>query len=242
MPLRKAQLPHGPDMLLYRQVKFGRLADFAVLDTRQYRTDQPCGDGNKPPCDAVYDPKATLLGDAQEQWLYRKLDASTATWNVLTQQVMIARVDRKAGDEIAYSMDQWPGYEANRQRLLKFCAERPKLNPVAIAGDIHCNWANDLKVNNEDEKSPIVAAEFVGTSISSGGDGTEQRKDTPEMLQENPFVRFFNNERGYVACDITPEQWTTHYRTVPYVSRPGAPVVTRRTMVVEAGKRGMHEA
>jgi alkaline phosphatase D len=240
MPLRMAQLPHGPDMLLYRQVKFGRLADFAVLDTRQYRTDQPCGDGNKPPCDAVYDPKATLLGDAQEQWLYRKLDASTAAWNVLTQQIMIARVDRKPGQEIGYSMDQWPGYEANRQRVLKYFAEHPKLNPVAIAGDIHCHWANDLKLDDGDEKSPVVGAEFVGTSISSGGDGTEQRKETPDLLRENPFVRFFNNERGYVACDITPEQWTTHYRTVPYVTKPGAPLVTRRTMVVEAGRRGMH--
>src|SRR6185436_9215018 len=49
MPLRRSCLPNGPDMPLYRRVSFGRLADFYVLDTRQYRTDQPYGDGVKPP-------------------------------------------------------------------------------------------------------------------------------------------------------------------------------------------------
>ncbi len=76
MPLRRASLPHGPDMQLYRRVPFGRLAEFFVLDTRQYRTDQPCGDGNKPPCAASFDPKATLLGDEQERWLLDGLAAS----------------------------------------------------------------------------------------------------------------------------------------------------------------------
>lgn len=242
MPLRRAQLPKGPDMLLYRQVPFGRLAEFAVLDTRQYRTDQPCGDGSKPPCDEVYHPQASLLGEAQEHWLYDRLNASRGVWNVLTQQVMMARVDRKPGDVKAYSMDQWPGYEANRQRMLKFFADHPRLNPIVIAGDIHCNWANHLQVNADDERSPVVATEFVGTSISSGGDGAEHRKDTPEVLAENPFVKFFNDERGYVMCDITPQTWTTHYRTVPFVSKRGAPLNTRKTFVVEAGKPGLNQA
>ncbi len=49
MPLRRSTLPHGPDMPLYRRLPYGQLADFLVLDTRQYRTDQPCGDGRKQP-------------------------------------------------------------------------------------------------------------------------------------------------------------------------------------------------
>ena len=48
MPLRRRSFPQGPDMTLYRKCKFGRLADFFVLDTRQYRTDQPNGDRQKP--------------------------------------------------------------------------------------------------------------------------------------------------------------------------------------------------
>jgi alkaline phosphatase D len=47
MPLRRKSLPSGPNMQLYRTIEFGRLASFQMLDTRQYRTDQPNGDGNR---------------------------------------------------------------------------------------------------------------------------------------------------------------------------------------------------
>lgn len=242
MPLRRAQFPTGPDMRLYRRVGFGRLAEFAVLDTRQYRTDQPCGDHNKPPCKEVYSPKATLLGDAQEKWLYETLRKSPAAWNVLAQQVMMARVDRVPGDVVAYSMDQWPGYEANRQRVLKFFAESKPANPVVLTGDIHSNWVNNLQVDSADPKSPVVATEFVGTSITSGGDGSQTRKDTAGVLAENPFVKFYSSERGYVSCEVTPKEWKSHYRAVEYVTRPGAPPVTRKTFVVESGRPGAQEA
>jgi alkaline phosphatase D len=242
MPLRAAQLPKGPDMPLYRKVAYGQLAEFAVLDTRQYRTDQPCGDGNKQPCDATFTESATMLGPAQEKWLSETLSASRSRWNVLAQQVMMARVDRLPGEKQAYSMDQWPGYEANRQRILKFFGEHPKLNPVVLTGDIHNNWANNLQVNCEDEKSPVVGTEFVGTSISSGGDGAESRKDTEAIYSENPFVKFFNNERGYVSCEVTPDRWSTHYRIVPFVTKPDAPLVTRKSFVVENGRPGAIEA
>ncbi len=68
MPLRISSLPKGSKMQMYRTVPFGRLAQFTVLDTRQYRTDQPCGDGTKKPCEGVYDSKATIMGDQQEAW------------------------------------------------------------------------------------------------------------------------------------------------------------------------------
>ncbi len=242
MPLRKAQFPQGPDMRLYRSVGFGQLAEFAVLDTRQYRDDQPCGDGNKAPCPEVYDPKRTLLGDKQEKWMVRMLDASKARWNVLAQQIMMGRVDRKNGEEVGYSMDQWPGYEVNRQRVLKYFASGRVKNPVVITGDIHTNYVNDLQVDSSNTADPVVATEFVGTSISSSGDGSEVRKDTSGVLAENPFVKFYNGERGYVTCDVTPDRWTSHYRTVPYVSKPGAPIVTRRTFVVENGRAGAQQA
>src|SRR5690606_6748579 len=98
LPLRRSALPRGPFMPLYRGVSYGLLAQFSVLDTRQYRSDQPCGDGNKAPCDGVFDPDASLLGPVQEKWLFDGLAASPARWNILAQQVMMARVDRTPGD------------------------------------------------------------------------------------------------------------------------------------------------
>jgi len=242
MPLRRSAIPKGADMLLYRQVAFGRLANFFVLDTRQYRTDQPCGDGTKPPCAEMLDPNATLLGTAQRNWLFDGLGQSATGWNVLAQQIMMARVDRKNGPEVTHSMDQWPGYEVDRQRVLKFLHERKIANPVAIAGDIHSNWANNLIADFDGLDGRTVASEFVGTSISSSGDGSLIPKGRDETLSENPFVKFHSAERGYVCCEVTPKRWRTDYRAVEYVTRPGAPLLTRASFVVEAGQPVLQKA
>jgi len=242
MPLRRAALPKGPDMLLYRRVPFGRLADFHVLDTRQYRTDQPCGDGNKPPCPEVYDPKATLLGAVQRDWMFENLANSSATWNVLAQQIMMARVDRKAGPEVTHSMDQWPGYEVERQRVLKHCVDHKVSNPIVLTGDIHSNWANNLIADFDDLDGRVVASEFVGTSISSGGDGPLEPGNLAATYAENPFVKFHSAERGYVSCEVTPTTWRTNFQAVEYVSRPGAPLHTRATFVVESGRPELQRA
>ena len=238
MPLRKMQLPVGPNLRLYRAIPFGRLAKLAVLDTRQYRTDQPNNDKQSDAVGDVFRADAEMLGKEQEQWLQGELSASNATWNVLAQQVMMARVDRRPGAEHGFSMDQWSGYEVPRRRLLSFLQEKKIANPVVLTGDIHCNWVNDLKVDFDNDKDPVVATEFVGTSISSGGDGVDKLETTDTMLAENPFVKFFNAQRGYVDCTVTPKGWTSDYKIVPYVTKPDAPLVNRASFVVEAGRAG----
>ena len=242
MPLRRSSLPHGPDMQLYRRLSFGRLADFFVLDTRQYRTDQPCGDGNKPQCAESLAENATLLGLDQRKWLFDGLAASTSKWNVLAQQVMMARVDRLPGEFAAFSMDQWPGYEAERRRILNYFRERQISNPVVLAGDIHSNWANNLIADFDDLDSKVIASEFVGTSISSGGDGVREPKFLQQTLSENPFVKFHNTERGYVRCQLTPKEWRSDYQVVEYVTRRGAPLVTRQSFVIEDGHPELKQA
>ena len=242
MPLRRSSLPSGPDLLLYRRLEFGRLASFHVLDTRQYRTDQPQGDGVKPPGPVLLDPAATLMGDRQREWLLAGLAGSAAIWNTIAQQVMMARVDLQPGPGTAVSMDKWSGYESERRRLLRHLHDRRIANPVVLAGDIHCNWANELIADFDDLASRNVGVEFVGTSITSGGDGAEKRPNSDAMLAENPFVKFFNDERGYVHCEVTPREWKTAYRTVPYVSRRGAPLHTRASFVVESGRPSLQRA
>jgi len=242
MPLRAASVPKGPFLQLYRSLPFGKLLEFEVLDTRQYRTDQPCGDRNRPPCDGVFSRDATLLGQQQEQWLMQALKDSHATWNVLAQQVMMARVDRDPKSGIAWSMDQWAGYEVARKRLLKFIEQQSISNPVVLTGDIHTNWVNDLKVDFDNETSAAVATEFVGTSISSGGNGSEKRADTDGVLRDNPFVRFYNAERGYVRCRVTPTEWHSDYRVVDNVITQQSNCLTRATFTVEAGRPGAQQA
>ena len=238
MPLRRSSMPHGSSLRLYRRLTFGDLAEFSVLDTRQYRSDQPCGDGNKPQCEDALKPSQTMMGLEQERWFYNGLVRSRARWNVIAQQVMMAKVDRRAGPEQAYSMDQWSGYEAARNRVLHFLHEHKPSNPVVITGDIHSNWVADLKLDFAEPKSPTLATEFVGTSITSGGNGADSQKGVEAYLPENPHVHFYNNQRGYVRCVVTRDKWQSDYRVLPYVEQRGADVKTRASFVVENGHPG----
>ena len=238
MPLRRAQMAHGPDLPLYRRLQYGRLAELLVLDTRQYRTPQPCGAIRTALCDAARDPRATILGNAQERWLQQRLDRSTATWNVIAQQVMMSQVDVAAGPPVEHSMDQWGGYQADRSTLIDFLARRRPSNPVVLTGDIHSHWVCDLKRDPRRPESPTVATEFIGSSVSSGGDGQELPPRVAAFLPDNPHVRYYNGQRGYVSCTVTPKAWQADYRIVPFVTKPGAPVSTHARFIVESGRPG----
>jgi alkaline phosphatase D len=241
MPLRLPAKPEGSKMQLYRRVGFGDLAEFSVLDTRQYRTDQPCGDGNKVPCAAVTDPAATILGDAQESWLTQNLSNSRARWNIIANQVLVARIDNRPGPEETLSMDQWSGYEVCRDRFMKYLHDRKPSNPIVITGDIHSNWVSDLKVNWKDENAPVVASEFTGTSISSGGDGVNERPTTKDVYRENPHLKMFNGQRGYVNITLDAAQCCADYRIMDYVTKPDAPVRTHSSWIVENGRPGVRK-
>ncbi len=238
MPLRRRSFPHGPDMKLYRSCQYGRLAAFQVLDTRQYRTDQPNGDHQKPMTGKVFDPQATMLGRDQEKWLMASLLQSQSTWNVLAQQVVMAPLNRGEGEDRRYSMDQWPGYEVSRRRLLKFFHERKIANPVVLTGDIHVNWVNDLQLDFQDATSPLVGTELVGTSMTSGGNGGNVIPEYERAAEQNDFVKWYDSNRGYVSCELSPDKWTTYFRATPYVNKPGSPVETKATFVIEEGQPG----
>jgi alkaline phosphatase D len=112
-------------------------------------------------------------------------------------------------------------------------------NPVVLTGDVHNNWACDLKADYDDQASETFGVEFVGTSITSGGDGADTSPGQQATVAENPHIKFFNGQRGYVRCTLTPEEWRADYRVVPYVSQPGAPVYTRASFVTLAGNPGL---
>ena len=238
MPLRRRSFPRGPHMTLYRDCQYGRLANFHVLDTRQYRTDQPNGDHQKPMTGKVFDSRATMLGKRQENWLMSSLLKSPSNWNVLAQQVMMAPLNRGQGEEALYSMDQWPGYEVSRRRLLRFFHERDIPNPVVLTGDIHLNWVNDLQLDFQNPNSPLVGTELVGTAMSSGGNGGNKIPEYERAVAQNDFVKWYNSNRGYVSCDVTPASWTSHFRVTPFVDRPHSPLDTPASFVIESGEPG----
>ena len=241
MPLRSVSMPHGSDMRLYRRLRFGRLAEINVLDTRQYRSDQVCGVKRgvvQPSCPAQVDGSRSILGAEQERWLNAGLEQSQARWNVIAQQVFLARRDYAPGPGEKFNMEKWDGYLASQDRLMSVLAGRRPANPVVITGDQHSNWVADLKADFDDPHSETLGTEFVGTSISSGGDGSDTSPLGKSVKDENEHITFYNNQRGYVRCRLSPGRWEADFRVVPYVSRPGAPISTRATFAIEAGQPG----
>ncbi|MBD2529580.1 alkaline phosphatase [Nostoc flagelliforme FACHB-838] len=242
MPLRPFSRPVGPDMQLYRRLSFGNLATFHVLDTRQYRTDQPCGDGTKERCPENLDPKATITGKAQEDWLFDGLNTSQSKWNVLAQQVPIAQRDTTPGPGGTYSMDKWDGYVASRDRLMAFLGQRKPSNPVSLAGDVHSHWAMNLKANFDQPESATLGSEFVCSSISSGGDGSDTTPAVEAYLPDNPHIKFFNSQRGYVRCALTPTTWKSDYLVMSNVTTPNGTISKRASFVVENGRPEIQQA
>jgi alkaline phosphatase D len=240
-PLRKASIPRGPNMLLFRVVNAGQLVRFNVLDTRQYRSDQSCGDGIRAACPEWSDPNRVVLGDTQERWLTRGVERSNARWNVLAQQITFSRVPDPNRPEF-HPMDPWSGYPAARDRLLEWIAARQRKNIVVLTGDIHASFVMDVTRNALQPETPTIATEFVGTSITSGGDGSERWPQLTNYETAAPNMKFHHNRRGYVRCEITPDRWTTDYRAVPFVTRPGADVSTVARYVVEEGRAGAVKA
>jgi len=113
---------------------------------------------------------------------------------------------------------------------------------MVITGDRHANYAQDLKRGFEDPQGPVVGTEFVGTSITSGGDGEDMNAEGRDLLAANPHLRFFNSQRGYVRVTVDRRRWQSDFRVVPYVLKPGAPIRTRASFVVEDDRPGVQDA
>lgn len=236
MPVRAAMLPrNGIITDMYRHARFGDLMAIDFLDTRSFRSDQPCDDGFKPWCSGIDDPRAQMISAEEESWLVRNLTRKDAKWNCVAQQVMMMSLDRRnraVGSERIYNLDSWAGYSVARKRLL---ARMKGLdNVVVLTGDEHQNFAGLLN-----DGSKPVAVEFVSTSISSGGDGSDLRTGSDIMLKNNPELKFINDQRGYLLCEVTPDSWSTHFMVMDQVSAPGGTISRRTTLTAARGEMGL---
>ena len=243
VPVRKAQLPRGPDIQMYRRFAVGDLLEMNVLDTRQFRSPQVCGGGRKANCTDAFAPGRTMLGPTQERWLSDGFKASKSRWNVLAQQVIMMRNDADPDPgKFLPSVDKWDGQVAARDRLFAAIEEAKVGNLITLAGDIHNNWAGELKKNFLDEKSATLGVEFVGTSISTDGDGYDVNDNFRRRITKQPYVKFFNNQRGYLRNTVTRERWQVDFRVLDKVTAPDGRVSMRKSLVVENGKSAIAEA
>jgi alkaline phosphatase D len=250
MPLRAAQRPNGASMRLYRTVDWGGLAQFQVIDDRQYRDAPPCQApgtienhldtaGLRPDCAERNDPRRSMLGHAQEVWLEAALGKTTACWNVLTQQTLMKQELRippnhpEAGPSV-YNTDSWDGFAAARDRVARRWRDAKTPNPLVVSGDIHAFIAGDHL--DPDDPSRIIASEWVGGSISSGAGDTTLKQSTAA----NPKFHFAENEvRGYSRMDLSGTQCEVTFRALIDVRDPASKVRDLARFVVENGRPGM---
>ena len=242
LPLRRP--PRGATMPLYRRLRFGDLAELNLLDTRQYRDDQPCDEGGRGggrvvTCPERVDPRRTILGDHQRRWLLRGLDRSQARWNVLAQQVVMA----PAGP----APRSWPVLV--ERRMGRLCG-RPRAHPPvplgAPAGQPGRAHRRHPRLPGQRPAAARPRGPGPGGRHRAGRDLDQLRRQQEQRLppapRDNPHVRFFESRlRGYTRCTVIRERWYADLRVVDTVERPGAPVRTLASWVVENRRPGAEQ-
>ncbi len=250
MPLR---LPHVrrdgfASVPLFQRYDWGRLARLHLLDDRQYRSPQACakaanrGGSNAVfarACEELRDPRRTMLGAEQEAWLESGLATSRAKWNILAQQTLMAQsssVPVVTPDDGRFWTDGWDGYPAARKRLLDTIVRQGAHNPLVLGGDVHTFYATSLRPDFSkpvSKQNPVVAAEFVGTSVTSS---SRPQAQTVEHVEKNPHMLYGRSDkRGYMLLEVTPKGTVTHFMGLDDVREAKSPVAKLASFRVDEG-------
>jgi alkaline phosphatase D len=155
---------YTPDLGLYRSVRWGKNLELFFLDERSFRSakaDDACGGDLAPTAPqsvrnafgsiapslatpvtpqclaAIDDPVRTMLGSRQYAAFTQAIQASTATFKVVVNEVPIQQY-------YALPYDRWEGYAAERERLLRFLQANVK-NVVFLTTDSHANFINEIR-------------------------------------------------------------------------------------------------
>src|SRR5262249_38987006 len=145
-----------------------------------------------------------MLGDRQESWAQALLARSQARWNLIAQGTLMGHLNEVAPPDHRYWTDAWNGYPVARDRLVRFLAEQKVSNPVVLSGDIHAFVVSGLHLKASDLESPVVAPEFVTTSVTS--DALQEdyfeaaRKLNPNLLTATGLYR------GYMRLDLSKKK------------------------------------
>lgn len=263
--------PRPRRMRIYREITWGTLATFLMLDGRQYRSDQP---GDNTPQDfgkwvkGMVNPEATMLGANQEAWLNERLADSTAKWTFMAQQTVFSDINGSVGLGLPadglYNYDSWDGYWVPRQKLTSAITSNQVRNPVILTGDFHCNLAFDVLGEWPDPQNfasmaeciaatktwdkPAVATEIAAGAISSPtffGEGGLVALAGPPTLKNTPWAAYGElDNNGYVLHEVTPESDRASYRICKAVQLPSTAEGKPRadkTVVVADGVPGVSE-
>ena len=217
---------------VYRRLRVGGMVDLLMLDQRQYRDVQPCGDTPAVPCPEAAEPQRTLLGARQKAWLKASLERSTAAWKILGSSVEM--MGWQYLPTLPLNFDGWDGYQAERAEILDHVLDKGIKDVSVLTGDIHIFKAGDVHPSG-DVRTPAAATEFVGGSITSDGFDDYGILAT-ELLVANPHFRHLDlDSRGYGILEARPDELRVAFRSPTTVKQPTAPTRTLASFVVERG-------
>lgn len=213
------------DGRVFRGFSYGDLVDLIMLDTRLWGRDQqidPAQDADR------FDEARSLLGDDQETWLSEQLDASTAKWCLIGQQVVMSQLQLGA-DAATLNPDSWDGYVAARQRFFDALRESGRDNFVVLTGDIHASAVADLaetpfdaQTYDPDTGQGALAVELVTPGITSPfplGPLVQM------VVDGSPHLHWANGvNRGYMLLDVTADRVQGDWYHYPDPEVEDAPV------------------
>ncbi|KAF8959022.1 PhoD-like phosphatase-domain-containing protein [Flammula alnicola] len=230
MPIR--QVDPQDKLRIWRNFQIGKLLDLTMLDTRQY--DRDLTDVNVNTISSFAN--RSLMGAAQEQWLYNTLSESKtrdAVWRVIGQQIVFTQLNEGGSCMSAFSHteDAWDGYRANRARVLDYLYQNKISNTVILSGDSHANWVSDLAHINDTTTynsatgEGAIGVEFAGTAVtstSSFGSGiTPANADVISngLVQVNTDLQWSEGSyRGFFTLTIDSEHLNATYYAMRNIS------------------------
>jgi alkaline phosphatase D len=240
MPIRDDRMSR--QSRIYRSFAFGNLADLVMLDTRYTGRDQEVA---RDAIGALEDPARTLLGAAQEQWLFNELRESTragVTWQLLGQQILFSPV--VPNGRPAANADTWDGYRPARDRVIDFLDTEQIRNAVILTGDIHSSWAYDVardpwRAYDTRTARGTVAVELATPAISSPGwanSPAQSQERAARYMRERPHLKWVEGfHRGYMVVDLQPKHVRADWYFVPTVTERSGAETLAKSFISEAG-------
>jgi alkaline phosphatase D len=210
LPIRETSFANS----IYRKIEYGDLVNLFMLDTRLEGRDEQVGVTSS----SINDPSRTLLGQDQKNWLKAELLNSTAKWNILGQQVMMAPL---LAFGVPVNADQWDGYRAERTELLTYIVDNDISNVVVLTGDIHTSWAMDLPLSGYSASTGANSAgvEFVTTSVTSPGSPLGFGASVIQSF--NPHIKWLDlTKRGYIILDINQQRSQAEWYFMDNINTP----------------------
>jgi alkaline phosphatase D len=225
---------------IYRALRLGRHAELALMDDRQYRDAQPCGDVGLTPCPDARTPGRTMLGADQKTFLKSFTKHTSATWKLLANGDMMMGLDQPLPGSPKF-VDTWDGYAAEREELVTYWLREGVRDVVVLTGDDHDNYAGVVTTTGHSDGTP-GAVEFVVPSVTSqntseilggGPAGTASEANARQLNQHLALVDQVRH--GYCVLEASADSLRVDFRHAASIADPQSPVATTYSFAVPRG-------